>query len=162
MIRHEMWLLFILFYPFVPCFGHIFLFFLWLVVESSCCVFSLPSKTSFFLAVFSHPMSFFFFLFPLLLCVLKVHFKINSSILQNHQPPCSTIISLGRYIKFVMLNWWKICLTTYLCEHMHVRENTCVFAFGVCEWVREREEGGARIYCSTLLGAHLKTFCNIH
>ena len=73
---------------------------------------------------------------------------------------CSTIISFGRYIKFVMLNWWKICLTTYLCEHMHVRESTCVCAFGVCEWVKERR--GGRIYCSTLLGAHLRTFCNIH
>ena len=26
----------------------------------------------------------------------------------------------------------------------------------------EREKREGRIYCSTLLGAHLRTFCNIH
>ena len=92
LIRHEMWVLFILIYPFVPCSGHIFLLFLWLVVESSRYVFSPPSKTSSFLVVSSHPLSFHFFYSPLLLCVLKVPFKINSSTLQNHQPPFSIAI----------------------------------------------------------------------
>ena len=94
LIRHEMWVLFILIYPFVPCSGHIFLLFLWLVVESSSCVFSPPSKTSSFSVVSSHPLSFHFFFFysHLLLCMLKVPFKINSSTLQSLQPPFSIAI----------------------------------------------------------------------
>ena len=101
LIRHEMWVLFILIYPFVPCSSHIFLLFLWLVVESSSCVFSPPSRHPPSRLCLLTPYLSIFFYSHLLLCMLKVPFKINSSTLQNHQPPF--FIAIGGCVN------WSLC-----------------------------------------------------
>ena len=110
LIRHEMWVLFILIYPFMPYFGHIFLLFLWLVVESSRCVFSPPSKTSSFSVVSSHPLSFHFFLFPSPSVHVESPFK--NKFLHSPKPPTPIF----------HCNWW-------LCQLVTV----CACAMNVCE-----------------------------
>ena len=110
LIRHEIWVLFILIYPFVPWSGHIFLLFLWLVVESSSCVFSPPSKTSSFSVVSSHPLSFHFFLFPSPSVHVESPFK--NKFLHSPKPPTPIF----------HCNWWLCQLVTVCACAMNVRE----------------------------------------